>query len=431
MPNQSRKSKIKGWITALIIIAILAAALIGAAAYYKYVYSKAYVQDVENLNYTWVLTPETTQGRVSESATQNVYLSSSDVLDKVFVAQGDRVEIGDALFQYDVEALQSNVEQASLDVDVATMKLNIEMIRLQNAVDIKPRPTDKEIEDIMDRNEKQYEEEIQKLDDEYNAKLEAAEAEALRQKKAYIAAHEFAETAPGTPKAGNPVCTTLTSGGGLTEADPFVYTLPKDAIISAETIEKWRGKQADPNDPTNKQYYYYKLTTTDGTETYEWIINKNTAPMSGGEYYDVMTKESHIFASAADVTPPDYSSIKDPNSGLDFHGYTQEEKDKKVAEEQVAVLKAQTDLKSMQHKLKEAQNKLDNATVRANMPGIVQSVGDAENPPKDGSPFVVITGESGMAVIGYVSELKLGSIKVGDEYTVYSWETGNTTTAKV
>nr|MCR5054564.1 efflux RND transporter periplasmic adaptor subunit [Lachnospiraceae bacterium] len=47
------------------------------------------------------------------------------------------------------------------------------------------------------------------------------------------------------------------------------------------------------------------------------------------------------------------------------------------------------------------------------------------------SPFVVITGESGMAVIGYVSELKLGSIKVGDEYTVYSWETGNTTTAKV
>ena len=60
----------------------------------------------------------------------------------------------------------------------------------------------------------------------------------------------------------------------------------------------------------------------------------------------------------------------------------------------------------------------------AKIDGVVKTVGDPKNPPKDGSPFLVVAGSEGLYVKGTVSELKLDSVKEGDKVDIMSYESG-------
>jgi hypothetical protein len=65
------------------------------------------------------------------------------------------------------------------------------------------------------------------------------------------------------------------------------------------------------------------------------------------------------------------------------------------------------------------------------MDGVVTAVGDLENPPKDGSPFLQVAGTAGLYVTGGLSELLLGEIAPGDPITVLSWQTGSSYEAEI
>ena len=69
--------------------------------------------------------------------------------------------------------------------------------------------------------------------------------------------------------------------------------------------------------------------------------------------------------------------------------------------------------------------------IKAEINGIVKDIGEKDNLPTDGSPFLTVAGSEGLYVKGYLSELQLEDIKVGQTVYAYSWESGNNFEASI
>ena len=77
------------------------------------------------------------------------------------------------------------------------------------------------------------------------------------------------------------------------------------------------------------------------------------------------------------------------------------------------------------------QRTASDGIVYAEVAGEVKTLGDVNNPPKDGKPFLVVSGNDGLYVSGAISELSLGDVTVGTVVTANSWETGMTFEATI
>lgn len=74
--------------------------------------------------------------------------------------------------------------------------------------------------------------------------------------------------------------------------------------------------------------------------------------------------------------------------------------------------------------LKTYEDACKDGTVYATINGVVKTVGDSANPPQDGSAFLTVSGSEGLYVTGDISEMMLDQIKVGQQITANSWDSG-------
>lgn len=110
--------------------------------------------------------------------------------------------------------------------------------------------------------------------------------------------------------------------------------------------------------------------------------------------------------------------------------YTAEEKADLIAEQQIAVSRAQTALESSKEELAEAKKALDEAVVTAKMDG---AVGDVQNPDSidTSAPFCTVIGDTGVTIKGYVGEFDYADLHIGDSLIVSSYMTDTQTDAEV
>ena len=76
--------------------------------------------------------------------------------------------------------------------------------------------------------------------------------------------------------------------------------------------------------------------------------------------------------------------------------------------------------------LKELQSELEDGVVYAKKDGIVTTVCDPANPPKDGTPFLQLSGASGLYISGTIGELDLDTVKIGQSVSAVNYMTGDT-----
>jgi multidrug efflux pump subunit AcrA (membrane-fusion protein) len=136
MFNKNKKHKKnseqkKGLKAGLIVVLIIVLVLGVIVANYKYNQTKAYVELVSAMNYPYAMSGASYEGNISDDATQNIYLTSGEKIAEVYVSKGDSVVKGDQLFQYDTQALQSAVDEATLGVEAAQNTLANEKTRLE------------------------------------------------------------------------------------------------------------------------------------------------------------------------------------------------------------------------------------------------------------------------------------------------------------
>ncbi len=407
-PKAPKAKKHKGKIVGLVILAIIVLLVVGGSAYYRYMGTKVYVQSVMDMNNAWVLSNETGEGVIQDATTQNIYWDATSDITEVYVEKGDTVAAGDKLFQYDTESLQLQVEQAKLGLDVANYNLEVAKKELEDTGKASIVPTDKAQED-----------EMKKIDEKYEADVKAAaEKDAAAQTEADAkvkAEHEltYEKIAAGATADG---IATYVEGDGTTEATAWTYTCTDDTIISQDTVKALI---------TNNKYVCLKGTTADGT-TYSYLLGGSDDVPFTSAYRLVSTMTDYTFPS---VTPTVVADPKYPE--YDPKGMTESEKKEQTASGEVGIKKAENAVKSAQINLDDAKRRLSEATVTAKINGVILSIGDYKNPPQDGSAFITISSQSGLAVTGYVSELKMDSMKQGDEIAITSWESGSYATATI
>ena len=111
--------------------------------------------------------------------------------------------------------------------------------------------------------------------------------------------------------------------------------------------------------------------------------------------------------------------------------YTADELKQAIRDQENQLSGLRLDLQESDLKVRKAEQEVTDGVVKAKMNGIIKTAGDPENPPADGSPFLQLTGASGLYVKGGVYENRLSQLKEGTEVTITSWQSGNTYQATV
>ncbi|MBP5266809.1 MAG: biotin/lipoyl-binding protein [Lachnospiraceae bacterium] len=410
-PKAPKVKKHKGKIVGLVILGIVVLAVVGGSIYYKYMYSKAYVQTVMDMNMTWVLSNNSSEGVIQDAATQNIYWDATSNITEVYVKKGDTVAVGDKLFQYDTESLELQVEQAKLSLDVANYNLSVAKQELENTGKATIVPTDKAQADEIKKIDEKHEADLKAAQDAYDAAVAKAAKDAEDAKNAFIESHDILKTGS---KSG---------GAGASAADAIVYTGDDNSIVQGSQINLWVKGNSDKG--ITPQYVTLKCATLP-----DWEIGPMSSVVDDSAWYDLKTHSIHTFDPPAEVPGP--AVIADPKyPEYDPKGLTENEKKEQTASDEIGIKKAENAVKSAQINLDDAKRRLSEATVTAKIAGVILTMGDYKNPPQDGSAFITISSQNGLAVTGYVSELQLDSMKEGDEIAINSWESGSYATATI
>lgn len=95
---------------------------------------------VSYLNSGWWDEGTSTSGYVTANASQDVYLESDSVVEKVYVKKGDKVKIGDTLLEYDKTLLQLNLEEEQINKQIQELELQGAKNDLEKLKKITPVP---------------------------------------------------------------------------------------------------------------------------------------------------------------------------------------------------------------------------------------------------------------------------------------------------
>ena len=332
-------------IAILLTVVLLAGAATGGFFGYRAYSNNKLVADVTSVSYlNWGYYGDSMQsyGSVTNDESQEVYLTTSESVQEIFVEEGDSVSVGDPLLQY----------------DMTVVNLNIEMQKLQ----------------------------IQAIEN----KITAANRELEKLKKT------------------TPIQKSTTEEAGTTTA-----ALPQDTKIAAASMMGGTGNTSTtlPSDELETEQ-----PSTEQPSTEQPSTEQPSTELPSTEQPEMEQPSTEQPAETPEQEP---------------EGYTKEELAKAIAEKEQELVNLDLDKRKAQLVLQQLQNQSADGVVYAKVNGTVKKLGDLENPPTDGSAFLVVSGSEGLYVKGSISELVLDQVQVGQMVTGYSWESGTSFDATI
>ena len=368
-----------------------------------------------------------TSGMVTPDKLQKIYVSQSQTVTKVWVKEGDEVKKGDPLVSYDSTLTQASVERAKINYDRQAENLEV----MKNELELLKKAKNKET--------------LQKECDDLEAKLKNLKAAYDKDEK-----HPYNADAPVTE-------------GKITQAEPTTITV----------------KGADGNEQTATVYYYSWLSpsTIDEAKLGEILSNLGVTPagdvMTAVDTYVVLVQRhgdkvggyvestwgmvimDRYTADNNEVDPPtqasksvsfrllnnlpdfvdterkyDSKEIQDTERKLAIAqelldaSMTQLDLNKAILEKAQAVKEQDVNLKVAKLNLDKKLRELGDGNVYAEFSGTVKAVRDATEAYNNSEAVVELSGGGGYYVNGTLSEMDLGSVKVGDTVQISSWRTG-------
>lgn len=359
-----------------------------------------------------------TSGMVTTDKLQKIYISQSQTVTKVWVKEGDEVRKGEPLVSYDSTLTEATVEKAKVAYDRAVANLEAAKGQLELL---------KKAE-----NKEQLEAEL--------AKLEKQLAE-LKEKYDKDSSPPYDADAAVTEKELLPPVTIKDDNGNSHEVHYYAWTAK--SVLSAEYLlgttfgERLRANAEKPKVVTNIVLVKRAGDKVGGGVEASWGVR--------------VTEEYKKTGTGAD----DYKVSQDVRLVTDLPAYedkgrtyedseeiTKLEKKIAYAQELVAASMSREELnkavaaKTQEIKETEISNKLakldldkklrelGDGNVYAEFSGTVKTVRDATEAYNNSEAVVELSGGGGYYVSGTLSEMDLGSVKVGDTVQISSWRTG-------
>ena len=357
-----------------------------------------------------------TSGMVTTDKLQKIYISQSQTVTKVWVKEGDEVRKGEPLVSYDSTLTEATVEKAKVAYDRAVANLEAAKGQLEL---LKKAENKEQLEAELAKLEKQLAELKEKYDKDPNHYYDADEA---------VTEKELSQV-------------TIKDDDGSIH-NVYYYAWTANSVLSAERLlgatfgGRLRANEEKPEVVTNI------------------VLVKRAGDKVGGGVeasWGVRVTEKYEKGTGAD----DYKVSQDVQLVTDLPAYedkgrtyedseeiTKLEKKIAYAQELVAASMSREELnkavaaKTQEIKETEISNKLakldldkklrelGDGNVYAEFSGTVKTVRDATEAYNNSEAVVELSGGGGYYVSGTLSEMDLGSVKVGDTVQISSWRTG-------
>ena len=425
-PRMSKKLK-KGIIAAACVVGVCGAVWGGLTIARNAQRSDVKVYSVNDFCMTdyWGDT-STTSGMVTTDKIQKVFLSSSQTVNKVWVAEGDSVRKGDKLISYDSTLTQASVEQAKIDYDrqdesLTTAKNELEYLKKA-------------------KNKETLKQELDKL---------TAELDALKKKYDEDPDHPYNGDAPVTEGAIKDYKKTMTVKGadGSDQTVNVLYyswlsaSRLNDSKVT-EILTNLATLRADKDHPSVDTYvvlvqrYEDKVggyvDNTVGlviTETY--TAGDDTAVPAVPESRSVSFSVRSDLPEFEDTERKyDDAAIKKLQQKINLANMylenSMEQKDlaKAIVDKAQEVKEKEVNLRLAKLSLDKKIKELGDGNVYAEFDGTVKAVRNADEAYNNSEAVIELSGGGGYYVTGTLSEMDLGSVKVGDTVSISSWMTG-------
>ena len=424
-PRMSKKLK-KGIIAAACVVGVCGAVWGGLTIARNAQRSDVKVYSVNDFCMTdyWGDT-SSTSGMVTTDKIQKVFLSSSQTVNKVWVAEGDSVRKGDKLISYDSTLTQASVEQAKIDYD----RQNENLTTAKNELEYLKKAKNKET----------LKQELDKL---------TAELDALKKKYDEDPSHPYDGDAPVTEgKMDYKKTMTVKGADGSDQTVNVQYyswlsaSRLNDSKVT-EILTNLGTLRADKDHPSVDTYvvlvqrYEDKVggyvDNTVGlviTETY--TAGDDTAVPAVPESRSVSFSVRSDLPEFEDTERKyDDAAIKKLQQKINLANMylenSMEQKDlaKAIVDKAQEVKEKEVNQRLAKLSLDKKIKELGDGNVYAEFDGTVKAVRNADEAYNNSEAVIELSGGGGYYVTGTLSEMELGSVKVGDTVSISSWMTG-------
>ena len=367
----------------------------------------------------------TTSGMVTTDKIQKVFLSSSQTVNKVWVAEGDSVRKGDKLISYDSTLTQASVEQAKIDYDrqdesLTTAKNELEYLKKA-------------------KNKETLKQELDKL---------TAELDALKKKYDEDPAHPYDGDAPVTEgKMDYKKTMTVKGADGSDQTVNVLYyswlsaSRLNDSKVT-EILTNLATLRADKDHPSVDTYVVLVQRYEDKVggyvdNTVGLVITETYTAGDDTAVLAVPGSRSVSFSVRSDLPEfedterkYDDAAIKKLQQKINLANMylenSMEQKDlaKAIVDKAQEVKEKEVNLRLAKLSLDKKIKELGDGNVYAEFDGTVKAVRNADEAYNNSEAVIELSGGGGYYVTGTLSEMELGSVKVGDTVSISSWMTG-------
>lgn len=367
-----------------------------------------------------------TSGMVTTDKIQKVFLSSSQTVNKVWVAEGDSVRKGDKLISYDSTLTQASVEQAKIDYDrqdesLTTAKNELEYLKKA-------------------KNKETLKQELDKLN---------AELDALKKKYDEDPDHPYNGDAPVTEGAIKDYKKTMTvkgADGSDQTVNVLYYSWLSTSRLNdskvTEILTNLATLRADKDPPSVDTYVVLVQRYEDKVGGYVdnmvgLVITETYTAGDDTAVPDVPEIRSVSFSVRSDLPEfedterkYDDAAIKRLQQKINLANMylenSMEQKDlaKAIVDKAQEVKEKEVNLRLAKLSLDKKTKELGDGNVYAEFDGTVKAVRNADEAYNNSEAVIELSGGGGYYVTGTLSEMELGSVKVGDTVSISSWMTG-------
>lgn len=434
----NKKTK-KNLVIASVVSVVVVAAALGIWFFLQYQQDRKTVDVVPLMQVTTTYWGDQTysSGTAASDNLQEIYPSTEQTISDIYVAEGQQVQVGDPLVQYDKTRLELDVESKDLAVKQAEIKLDdaqeqLEKLRKTTPIST-PRPTRTPGTAATPRPS-------------------TPTPAPTRTPSPTAAPTATPAPEPTVPPADVTLYQRLDkdsrpyAGSGTTE-DPYVFLCTANCTMTREFLELLLGLGVEEGaTPPPDQVLYSPFAAVfevrEGDSNYGELITSfrldGTQLTAGFDQLEQL-EDGETLESVADIfdaprpDAPDEatpSPTREPDNYNDM-GYTREELQDLIAEKRQEIKDLQLEVKQAELDLKKSQLALENSTVRSTIDGVVRTLTDVTTATQNGTPFLVVSGEGQFFVRATLSESLLGSVAVGDTVDVMCYDNGMSYTAQI
>ena len=424
-------------------------------------------------------------GPVSTDKIQTVFLSSTQTVTEMKVAQGDMVKKGDVLMTFDTTLSDLQLERKRLEVEKLKLDLETAQKKLKDIQNMKPMSivssddfdnSDEDSDDDGDL-EKDYElsydhaydgskpskalicwlrvttgdEEVRITPTVDDALLEEArqQAEKFQNENQPDPTEPSTEptTESTTESTTEPATEPPTQPGTEPPTQPSTEppTQPSTEASTPSTEETSEGEGGEHSsasaveNPDEKptitvNSYYMVFKATEGNKrmgarvVWQGMYIRKVGSGFTFQFFDATGVPDHM---ATDPDDPDNTDPTDPDMPDPGSGYTAAQLAQMRAEQEKTIKETKFKIKMAEADYKIMQTEMSDGNIYAEFDGKVVSVLTEEEARTQNQPVLKVSGGGGFYIQGSVSELEKDKMQIGQEVTVNDWNTGMTYTGKI